>query len=289
MSPATYAYYPGCALHSTAKEYDVSTKLVTRALGIELWELEDWICCGASSAHTISKPLSISLPSYELLKASKQGLPLVTSCAMCFSRLKFSAKEIEDPETREMVGQVLGEEVPDGQEVNHLLEVLSREEILVKRSLSGLRIACYYGCLLTRPASVTQFDDNAENPQIMDRLLRGLGAETLDWPFKTECCGAGMLVPRRDIVLKLSHRLLYQARQAGANCLAVACPMCHSNLDLHQREVRSRYGDHFDLPVIYFTQLIGLAMGFSPAELLMDHHFSDPMPLMREQGWVKKG
>ena len=110
MSPATYAYYPGCALHSTAKEYDVSTKLVTRALGIELWELEDWICCGASSAHTISKPISISLPSYELLKASKQGLPLVTSCAMCFSRLKFSAKEIEDPETREMVGQVLGGE-----------------------------------------------------------------------------------------------------------------------------------------------------------------------------------
>jgi heterodisulfide reductase subunit B len=168
--------------------------------------------------------------------------------------------------------------------VVHLLKVLEeeKEDLPLKRPLTGLKVACYYGCLLVRPRDILDFDDE-ENPQIMDHLIEALGAQSIDWGFKTECCGASLPLTRKDIVLTLSHRILYQAKQLGADCLAVACPMCHSNLDTTQREIEAKYKDGVGLPILYFTQLVGLAMGFSPKQLLLNKHLTDPLPMLKEK------
>lgn len=284
MTPRVYAYYPGCTLHSTAKEYDVSARLVCQSLGIELRELEDWTCCGASSAHSTSDLLSIALPARELQAAEEMGLPLAVACAMCFSRLKFAIHELNDQATLGLVSDIIGGELRNTIEVVHLLKVLEeeKEDLPLKRPLTGLKVACYYGCLLVRPRDILDFDDE-ENPQIMDHLIEALGAQSIDWGFKTECCGASLPLTRKDIVLTLSHRILYQAKQLGADCLAVACPMCHSNLDTTQREIEAKYKDGVGLPILYFTQLVGLAMGFSPKQLLLNKHLTDPLPMLKEK------
>lgn len=283
--PKVYAYYPGCTLHSTAKEYDESTRRVCKKLDIELQDLEDWICCGASSAHSRNHLLSIVLPARELQAAEEKGLPLAVACAMCYSRLKFAAHELADKETLSQVEEVLGKDFHNTAKVSHLLQILDeeRESLPLQRSLEGLKVACYYGCLLVRPRDVAGFDDE-ENPQMMDRIIAALGAECINWGFKTECCGASLPFARPDVVLKLSHRILYQAKQLGADCIAVACPMCHSNLDTRQREMRAKYKDDFELPVLYFTQLLGLALGFSPRQLLLNKHFTNPLPTLKNKG-----
>lgn len=280
-----YAYYPGCTLHTTAREYDTSFRLVCEALKIGLQEPEGWICCGASSAHATSRLLALALPAHTLLQVNGSGLEIVAPCAMCFSRLKVALHELEDKGLRKQVSQVLGREVGNLPAVWHPLQMLDREKIEVKKPLKGLKVACYYGCLLVRPKGIAQFDD-LENPQSMDRLVAAAGAEPVPWAFKTECCGAGMPLARHDIVLKLSHRIISQARQAGADCLVVACPMCHSNLDLYQKEMRANFGDSRDMPVLYFSQLLGLALGFSPAQMLFKRHFADPLPMLREKGLI---
>jgi len=273
-----YAYYPGCSLHATAREYDASARAVCQKLGIELRELRDWICCGASSAHSTSHLLGLALPAHTLKLAEEAGLPLAVPCAMCFSRLKFTLHELKDKNVMDLVSRAIGQS-PDGSVVvEHLLKVLSDENISlsVKRPLAGLKVACYYGCLLVRPQTVVDFDDE-ENPQMMDRLLVQLGAESIDWGLKTACCGASMPFARPDIVKKLSSRILSHARESGADCIAVACPMCHSNLDMYQEGNAS-------LPIFYFTQLMGLALGFSPKEMLLDKHVTDPLPLLNTKG-----
>jgi heterodisulfide reductase subunit B len=285
MRPHTYAYYPGCTLHSTAKEYDVSTRLVCEKLGIKLRELEDWTCCGASSAHSTSHLLGIALPARELQAAERLGLPLAVACAMCFSRLKHTAYELADKAKLGLVNELLGKEFHNATEVVHLLKVLyeASDAMPLRRPLKGLKVACYYGCLLVRPQDIVNFDD-VEDPQIMDRLMEKLGAEGIEWDFKTACCGASLPLTRRDVVLKLSHRILSQARQLGADCVAVACPMCHSNLDAYQKEMEAKYKDTLELPVLYFTQLVGLALDFSPKQLLLDKHFTDPVPMLKNKG-----
>lgn len=285
MSSQPYAYYPGCTLRTTAKEYDISAQMVCEAAGIKLNELKDWACCGASSAHTSSYLLSIALPARDLQAAEEMGLPVVTACAMCFSRLKYATHELADPEMRDRISRILGKELHNTTKVVHLLQVLDEksENLPLRKPLDDLTVACYYGCLLTRPKDITELDD-PENPQIMDRLLGKLGAKSISWAFKTECCGASMPLTRHDMVLKLSHRILSQAKQGGTDCIVVACPMCHSNLDTYQKEMRREYRDETNLPVVYFTQLIGLALGFSPKELLLDKHFTDTSPLLKAKG-----
>ena len=282
-----YSYYPGCSLHGTAEEFDISTRLVCQKLGIELRELEDWICCGASAAHSTDHLLSLALPAYILKQAEEQGLPLAVPCAMCFSRLKFALHELEDNDTMDLVSRTLEKELSTAVTVDSVLEVLGDESlpITVEKSLSGLKVACYYGCLLVRPPEVVKFDD-AENPQTMERIMKRLGAEPVEWGLKTACCGAGVAFPRLDIVLKLSHRLLTLAQQSGADCVAVACPMCHANLDMYQKDMKSKYGHRIDMPIIYFTQLMGLAMGLKPKELHLNKHITDVMPMLRRKKLV---
>ncbi len=286
VQTARYAYYPGCCAKASAKEYPATTRLVCKALGIELEESPDWICCGASSAHSIDKILGIALPAHELLSADRQKLDLVASCALCFSRLKIAANELKDEEMREKVGKVLGQDIPGKAEfkVLHLLQVLERhlDRVHLEKPLTGLKVACYYGCLLGRPGEVA-FDD-AENPQVMDKLITALGGEPVTWGFKSECCGGSHFFTRADIVLKLSHRLLYQAKQAGADCMAVVCPVCHNNLDAMQKSIDNQYKEEVDLPAFYITQLVGLAIGLPAKKLMFEKLFVDPMRLLRARG-----
>lgn len=285
ISTRAYAYYPGCSLHGTAREYDISVRLVCQKLGIELRELPDWTCCGASSAHFTNRLLSLALPTRDLQTAEELELPVAVACALCFGRLKTAAHDLENETTRSQVSDILGKKIGSFTPVVHLLQIIDREKesLPITKSLKGLKVACYYGCYLVRPRQIVDLDDE-ENPQIMDQIVAALGAEVIDWPFKTECCGASLPLTRPDIVLKLSHRLLKQAKQHGADCLAVACPMCHSNLDIRQGQIRAKYKDGTNMPVLYFTQLTGLAMGFTPEQLLMNKHLSNPLPLLKEKG-----
>jgi heterodisulfide reductase subunit B len=280
-----YSYYPGCSLHASAEEYDISATLVCQKLGIELRELEDWICCGASAAHSTQHLLSLALPAHTLNQTKQKGLPLAVPCAMCFSRLRIALHELEDKETLDLVSRTLEKEVSTDVTVESMLGVLADESISlpIAKPLEGLKVACYYGCLLARPPEVVGVDD-AENPQSMDRLMGRLGAEAVDWGLKTSCCGAGVSFSRLDIVLRLSHRILSLARSSGADCVAVACPMCHANLDMYQKDMTSKFKDKTELPVLYFTQLMGLALGISTKELHLDKHLTNPLPMLREKG-----
>ena len=185
-----FAYFPGCSLKGSAREYDESTRLVCRALGIELREVPDWVCCGASSAHVENTLLATALSAHALVRASRMGLPLMSPCAMCFARFRQAALDLKDEALRQQVAQALEEEIKEIPPVVHLLQALEGLHIPVRQPLHGLKVACYYGCLLVRPVKVTGLDD-PENPTVMDRMVTGLGAEAVPWAFKTECCGAG--------------------------------------------------------------------------------------------------
>ncbi|MBI4302516.1 MAG: CoB--CoM heterodisulfide reductase iron-sulfur subunit B family protein [Chloroflexi bacterium] len=284
MAGRTYAYYPGCALHGTAREYDVSARLVCQTLNVKLQEIKDWSCCGASSAASLSPLLGIALPAHNLKLAAAMELPITTPCAMCSYRLKTAAHELKDEATARQVSEVLGSAVGPEVTVEPLLQVLSEDlSFPIRKPLTGLKVACYYGCLLVRPKSVLQFDDE-ENPQTMDRLITALGAEAIDWGLKTECCGAGLPLARPDLVHRLAYRIISLAQRLGADCIATACPMCQSNLDIHQKEIEAEHGEKLGLPIFYFTQLLGLALGFTPRELYLHKHLTNPLPLLRAKG-----
>lgn len=286
-----YAYFPGCALKSSAIEYDMSTQEVARKLGIELLEIEDWICCGATPTHLTLHLLSLALPTWNLLKAQKNNLEVVTCCAACFNRLKVANHFMQtDEEHRVKVNKIVHANYYGDVVVKHLLEVLINDYGLeniakaVAKKLENLKVASYYGCLLIRPPEVMKFDD-PEDPHSMDDLMKVLGAEAINWPYKHECCGAGFSIARTDVVLRLSNDILSMAAEAGADLIAVACPLCHSNLDMRQMDIAKKY-KCYDLPILYFTQILGLALGIKPQKLGLDKHFIDPMKLLKNKGIV---
>ena len=274
---AKYAYYPGCSLHSTGSEYDVSFRAVCEKLGMDIQEIEGWICCGTSPAHSSSRLLSLALPFENLCLAEKMGLTdIIAPCASCFARLKTAMYEAnEDAEIAGQISDALEKPLPKSMNVLSPLEIFCNQQGLaeaVTKQLPELKVVCYYGCLLTRPSKVMQFDE-CEYPMAMDDLLRSFGIETLDWSYKTECCGGALAMTRTDVVLKLTHDILEEARAVGANAIAVACPLCHVNLDTRQVEVEKEYGVQYGLPVFYFTQLMGLAMGVAGDKLGLKKHF----------------
>ena len=272
-----YAYYPGCSLHSTGAEYDVSFRAVCDKLGLEIQEIEGWICCGTTPAHCTSKLLSLALPYKSICLAAKMGLDeVVAPCASCFSRLKAATYEAtEHPEIESQLSDILEMPLPKSVKVVHPLEIFSSGidvTSAVTRELGELKVVCYYGCLLTRPPKVMQFDD-CEYPMSMDNLLRSVGIATLDWSYKTDCCGGSLSLTETDVVIKLTHEILEEAKAVGANAIAVACPLCHANLDTRQSEIEQKYGTHYGLPIFYFTQLMGLAFGVPPDKLGLHKHF----------------
>ena len=274
---AKYAYYPGCSLHSTGSEYDISFRAVCEKLGMDIKEIEGWICCGTSPAHSSSKLLSLALPYENICLAEKMGMSdIVAPCAACFARLKTAMYEAnEDAEIAGQISEALEKPLPKSMNVLSPIEIFCNRQGLaetVTKQLPELKVVCYYGCLLTRPSKVMQFDE-CEYPMAMDELLRSLGIETLDWSYKTDCCGGALAMTRTDVVLKLTHDILEEAKAVGANAIAVACPLCHVNLDTRQTEVEQEYGVQYGLPVFYFTQLMGLAMGVAGDKLGLKKHF----------------
>jgi len=201
---------------------------------------------------------------------------VVAPCAACFARLKVALDETaEDAELGNKISEIVDAPLPKAVKVVHPLEIFGNgvdAAGAVERDLSQLKVACYYGCLLTRPPKVMQFDE-CEYPMSMDNLLRSLGITTLDWSYKTDCCGGAFSLTETDVVLKLTNDILQEAKAVGANAIAVACPLCHANLDTRQAEIEHKYNTQYGLPVFYFTQLMGLAFGIPADELGIGKHF----------------
>ncbi len=277
------SYYPGCALHGTALEYDESTKAVSRLLGVELCELPDWNCCGASSAHVTDESLALSLVARNLAIAQTQGMDVVVPCAACYSRFKAGEREATTHKG--------GEEKKFNFQILNLLEFLvtaglwEKIKEMKKRPLARLKVVCYYGCLLVRPPKVTGAK-NYENPKEMDRLLDLLGAEVIPWSYKTDCCGGSLVLTRTDIVRRLSQKLFDKAIEAGAEAIVVACPLCQSNLDSRQEEISGEAGKKYELPILYFTELVGLSLGHPHAGKWFKRHFVDPTRLLASRGLI---
>ena len=277
------SYYPGCSLEATARDYQESITYVCGQLGIELEEIPDWSCCGATAAHSIDEFLSHALPGRNLDLAEKIGLDMIVPCPLCFNRLKTAAYwRWKKSKTGRPFS--LNEKI----KIWDLLDFLSRPDRLsqirarVRRPLEGLSVVCYYGCMANRPPKITEAEEH-ENPRNMDILLQALGASVPDWSYKTDCCGAGHAVARPDIVHTMAHRLYEKAIQAGAEAIAVSCQMCQSNLDMLQAKISEFFRKRYDLPIFYFTELIGVAWKGPEAETWLSRHFVNPIPLLKKK------
>jgi len=283
-----YAYYPGCSAHSTARDMHESAVAVAGVLGIDLVEPAGWTCCGATAAHQTDRFLAASLPAATLVKVQDMGLDMVVNCAACYNRMKVANHEIStDPAMRKKVSDAVGRDYDGSVKVRHIIEVLLDDVGLdniksaFKRSLNGLQVACYYGCLLVRPHEVTNFDD-PENPTSLDRLVNAMGGVSLDWPHKVECCGGGLSMSRTDVVVSLTDSIVGMAKAAGAQCIAVNCPMCQINLDMRQQDIEKQTGTRHDMPVLYITQLLGLCLGISPDELGLNKLMVSPASVIEK-------
>lgn len=284
-----YGYFPGCSLHSTAKEYDMSLKAVCRKLGVTLQEVDDWICCGATPAHATSEELGFALPYQNLTSAASAGLTdVLAPCAACYNRLKQTSHYVSArPEIKSRMTEITGRSLNGGITVTNILEFfrdrvgLDALKNSMNKPLAGIRIAPYYGCLLVRPSDVLGFDD-PEDPQSMDEIITALGAESLPWSRKTDCCGGSLAIPEAGIVMELGRKIFSSASAVRADCIAVACPLCQSNLDMRQKPINKKYKTDFNIPVVYITQLAGLALGIDPEELGFDLLFTDAASLLEK-------
>ncbi|MBU1152418.1 CoB--CoM heterodisulfide reductase iron-sulfur subunit B family protein [bacterium] len=275
-----FSYYPGCSLHSTGKEYGQSTEAVCQALGIELVEIPDWNCCGASAGHSLNHDLAVQLSGRNILLTQKQGLDVAVPCSACYHNLKQADEELKaDADKRKELEQVVGIQWTGDVQTRHLLDVIYHEigvdniRKMVKKPLQGLKTAPYYGCLITRPPHKDSFD-SVEQPQSMDKLLDACGCEVMKWSYKTDCCGASLSLPQSGIVVDLVKNLVNMARQTGAECIVTACPMCQANLEMRQN------GANF--PVLYFTEVLGLALGIKDANRWLKKHLVNPMGVMED-------
>jgi len=265
-------FYPGCSLKGTSSEYAQSTIALAKAFDISFIEIEDWNCCGATAAHNLNKELAAALPARILALAEKQGLDeIVVPCAACYNRLCVAQHEFnEDAALKKRVSEII--EMP----LKGTCKILNIMQFIEKYIAAGIEekvvkpfdhpVVCYYGCLLVRPHSILKFD-RVEDPQSMDELMLKTGAKSLDWGFKTECCGGGFSVSRTDVVAKLSGKIVQNAENRGAEAIIVACPMCQSNLDMRRSHIDSYLSRKTKIPVLYITQAIGLAIGLSRDEL----------------------
>jgi len=274
----TLGLYPGCSLKGSSREYTESVLAVTKICGIDLIEIQDWNCCGATAAHNLSKELSLALPARILSLAEEQGLDeIVVPCAACYSRLTVTKHELaENPELKESVTKANGLNYTGNVGVLNIIQMIDK---YITPNLEGRiikpfehKVACYYGCLLVRPHGILKFD-REEDPQSMDELMLKAGATPIDWAFKTECCGAGLSVSRTKSVGRLSGEIMKDANDRGAEAIIVACPMCQSNLDMRRGAINEYLGQKIDMPVLYATQVLGLALGIDKKSLGLQRHF----------------
>jgi heterodisulfide reductase subunit B len=281
------AYFPGCSLYGTSAEYHLSFKAVAERVGLIVDEPEGWTCCGTTPAHSTDHYLSTLLPMKNLALMEEMGHSSVTApCPSCYLRMRVALHHMAmDTELRERVKAQIDYEPSGGLQVEHALNTFTDRVGLeaistnVSRPLGELKVVCYYGCVITRPPKVTGVGDY-EYPTNMDGLVKQLGAQPLDWSYKTRCCGASLGFTNLEIVLELGRKILANAKAVGAEAIVVACPLCQVNLDSRQRQMDGQ----FDLPILYFTQLMGLAFGLEHKGLGLEKHFIDPIPLLRGKG-----
>jgi len=301
---ARYLYFPGCSLHSTAEEYNDSTQALLEALGLAFEELDDWNCCGATPAHATSRFLAEALPLRNLVNAEKQvekrgaaakdgatgvaPVEILVPCAACYNAFRIAEHSVRsgDAHGREInqdIAEITGRGFGGAVTVRHPLDVLGRREELarlgglVKRSLGGLKVACYYGCLLTRPSKIVSFEPNPEHPVAMDNLMAALGAEPVRWSHKTDCCGQSMSMAEQDLVIDLTSRVTEAAKTAGAEAIVTACPLCMMNLDSRQKPAVA--GEPL-LPVFFFSELAAVALGLGKTAAWFKRHLIDVRPAL---------
>ena len=268
------SYYPGCSLHATARSYDESIRSIAGLMDLTLQEIDDWSCCGATAYMNVNEILSFSLSARNLALAAKTGLPVVSPCSACYTNLRKTEKFLaEMPEIKRKVDEALaagGLRYDGGVVSKHLLQVivddvgLDKVRALVKRPLTGLKVAPYYGCQIARPFAM---EESVDNPVMLDHLIEALGAVPVPYAMKTVCCGGALMGTREEVALRLCRNILLCAQQQGANCIAVTCPLCQMNVDTYQGRINEAYGTSFNIPVVYFTQLMGVAFGVGAESL----------------------
>ncbi len=274
------ALYPGCSLEGTARDYRDSIFRTFELLDIKVFELKDWICCGASSAHSINEEASLELPIHNLLLAESQKFDLLVPCALCFNRLKTADKKVQsNPKLQEKYNYQGNIRIWDIVEFFSKSEIINKIGELKTKPLSALKAVCYYGCVANRPPKVTDAK-NYENPSSMERIISETGVNVIDWPFKTDCCGASLALSRPELVVTLVKKLYDKALAFGANCFVVSCQMCHANLDIYQGKISEIHKSEYYLPVFYFTELINLALGDKKQHSWLRRHMVDPTPLL---------
>lgn len=277
-----FSYFPGCTGHSTSLEYEISTREVFKALGVELIEIDDWNCCGSAATHSINHLLSLCLPARNIFKAQSLNLgSLVVPCAGCFNMLKRAENVLKnDQEKREKIEEIIGFRYDPSLEILALIDVLinrigfERIREKVSKPLSELKTACYYGCALVRHPKITQLDD-PENPQYMDRLMKAIGAQPVEWSYKVDCCGADLALTHSEIVEKLVCKIVSMAEEAGAHCLVTSCGLCQANLEMRQDR---------NLPVFYFTELMAIAFDVGQRDKWWTKHMINPKGLLESLG-----
>jgi heterodisulfide reductase subunit B2 len=277
-----FSYFPGCTDHSTSMEYGMSTHEIFKTLGVQLVEIEDWNCCGAAATHSINHLLSLCLPARNISKAqASQAGPLVVPCAGCFNMLKRAEYALKNDEgKRKEIEAIVGFTYQSSLEILALMDVvlnrigLDRIREKVKKPLKGLKAACYYGCALVRHPKITGLDD-PENPQYMDRLMKSLGAQPVEWSYKVDCCGADLALTYGDVVQKMVGRIVQRAKEAGAQCLVTSCGLCQANMEMRQE---------VGLPVFYFTELMGVAFDVEKRDQWWKKHMISPKPLLESMG-----
>ncbi|MFB3889234.1 MAG: CoB--CoM heterodisulfide reductase iron-sulfur subunit B family protein [Candidatus Bathyarchaeia archaeon] len=288
-----YAFFPGCSLQSTAKEYKESVQAVAKALDIELTEVPGWNCCGAIDAIYTFKPLySLALAARNLALAEKMQMDVATPCSACYFTLSRTNKILkEDAATKSKIDEALktaGLNYNGGVKVRHFAEALLSDVGLqkirerVKAPLATLKVAAYYGCFMVRPPNICSFD-KPERPTRLDELAEALGASKVDYYGKTRCCGQSLGITDEEAMLKMSKDILLNAKNAGADCMMTACPMCHFNLDARQKDIESHFSVRINLPVLHFTQLVGLAFGVQPRQVGLQRNCVSPRKILSKR------
>lgn len=282
-----YTFYPGCALDATGIGYRKSTIAVADAIGIKLLELEDWNCCGATAYMSVRELMSFAIASRNLAMAEPLGHDIVTPCSACYVVLNKTNRYLEEfPELKEKLTSILSEaglEYNGRAKVRHLFEAIftdvGLEEIksCQRQALKGLRVASYYGCQLVRPYGLY---DNKELPMQMEEMVSALGGASVYYPMKIKCCGASLIGSSPDVALVLIRDLLKCAKDNGADCIITSCPLCQFNLDVYQQRIEKKFNEKYGIPVLYFTQLLGLSFGIDPVRLGFEHLITPFEPLL---------
>ena len=287
---------------STGREYEISTRAVCKALGVELEEIDDWNCCGAT--HVSNEMISTALAARNLVRTE---LPVMASCSICYSRLRAAMIRLKDRKVREKVNQALETKYEEEKEVLHVIQTITGALAgagagndaddqdrdrgpgdLIVRPLSGLKVAPYYGCLLTRPGGGI---DSPENPSILENLIRTLGAEPTDFRLKMKCCCGLIFMPEEDAAAETLIRILRNARASGADFVVALFPLCHLMLDANQPILEKKFGEEIKLPIlyVYVTQMAGLALGLAPEELGMEMNSVSTRPVLEKLAAMEAG